>query len=455
MSEERVPRPGIPGGTVVGGRAPQGDLRMQCFRLALESGGAKGVTFDLGEGETRAGKAAENQIVLDHPTVSRAHFAIVHEGDRWLLRDLGSTNGTFLDGSQVREAYLRAGALIEAGDVALRFVPEQVALEIAPSEDRRFGRLVGESRRMRELFAMLERVARADAPVLLQGESGTGKGAVAAAIHEHSGRAGGAFVVFDCASVSKSLIESELFGHERGAFTGAVNQHVGFLEQALGGTLFIDQIEDLDLDLQPKLLRALEERVFRRVGGTGPLRFDARVVAASRKDLRAEIATGRFREDLYFRLSVFVLGLPPLRERREDIPCLVEAFGGAGLWERLPVAVRELFERHAWPGNLRELRNAVERAEHLSSLPGGQLAERLLGAVGAPEIPRPAALESLSVSYEGSFKAGKESLLAAYEREYLRRLLERTGGNVARAAREADLDRKHLYALLKKHSLAG
>ncbi|MHB1846961.1 MAG: sigma 54-interacting transcriptional regulator, partial [Deltaproteobacteria bacterium] len=341
----------------------------------MEKGGPVGTSFDLGDGETRIGKALENQIVIDHPTVSRTHFAVLREGDRWLLRDLGSTNGTFLDGAQVREAYLRAGSLIEAGDVALRFVPEQVPLEIAPSESRRFGRLVGESRRMRELFALLDRVARAQAPVLIQGESGTGKGAVAASIHEHSPRSSGPFVVFDCASVSKSLIESELFGHERGSFTGAVSQHVGFLEQAFGGTLFIDQIEDLELELQPKLLRALEERLFRRVGGTGAQTFDARVVAASRKDLRLEVAAGRFREDLYFRLSVFVLGLPPLRERREDIACLVDSFGGPGAWERLPPSVHEQFEGHGWPGNLRELRNAVERAQSLASLPGGLIAD--------------------------------------------------------------------------------
>ena len=451
---------------------------MQQYRLCVEKGGAVGDVYDVGEGETRVGKDPTNTIVIDHPTVSRSHFAIVREGDRYLLRDLDSTNGTFLDGSHVREAFLKPGSLIEAGDVQLRFVPEQIPVDIAPSASPRFGGLVGESLRMRELFALLDRIAKTDASVVIQGETGTGKGTVAAAIHEHSSRAARPFVVFDCASVSKTLIESELFGHERGAFTGAVGQHVGFLEQSVGGTLFIDQIEDLDLELQPKLLRALEERVFRRVGGTGVLRFDARVIAASRKDLRAEVAAGRFREDLYFRLSVFVLGLPSLRERREDIPMLADNFAGRAVWDGWPPEVKTLFQRHGWPGNLRELRNAVERTQALAALGGPLTADGLLQGetqtrrmtppmpdlrVAAPALftarvaaasPAPAD-ESLPVSYAGTFKDAKDQLVSAFEREYLARLVQRCQGNVARAAREADIDRKHLYSLLKKYGLDG
>ena len=455
----------IPHGTVVSARIGGGDLRVQTYRLVVEAGGPAGVVYALGEGTTRFGKAEGNDVVIDHPTVSRSHFAVVREGDRYLLRDLGSTNGTFLDGAQVREAYLRAGSLVEAGDVRLRVAAEQVPVQIAPSPSDRFDALVGGSLRMRELFALMERIARTESSVVIEGETGTGKGTVAAALHGHSPRAGGPFVVFDCASVARSLIESELFGHERGAFTGAVGQHRGFLEQARGGTLFVDQIEDLDLDLQPKLLRALEERSFRRVGGSGTLEFDARVIVASRKDLGAEVAAGRFREDLYFRLSVFVLGLPPLRERREDIPALVDSFAGGQAWARFPEPVRELFSGHAWPGNLRELRNAVERVQALDAVPGGlgtgrgaldvllrgdrSAAAQAAAAVGS------SGTERLPVSYAGGFKDAKAALVAAFEREYLARLMERTGGNVARAAREADLDRKHLYSLLEKYGLAG
>ncbi len=444
-------------GTVVGGRYISDALRVQRYRLTVEGGAALGQSFDLIEPETRVGKSADNQIALDNPTVSRSHFAVVREGERYLLRDLGSTNGTYLDGSQVREAYLRPGALIEAGEVLLRFVPDQVPVQIQPSESARYGKLVGQSRRMRELFALLAQVAPTEAPVVLLGETGTGKGSVASALHESSPRAAKPFVVVDCASISRTLIESELFGHERGAFTGAVGQRSGLLELALGGTLFLDQIEDLDLDLQPKLLRALEERMFRRVGGTAVLKFDARVLVASRKDLWAEVLAGRFREDLYFRLSVFTLGLPPLRERKEDIPLLVDNFAGHEMWSTLPDSVRELFEAHGWPGNLRELRNAVQRASHLASGPGsmGNLSAQTLLQADAPNSAGAGGVsgDALAVSYAGTFRESKEALMNAFEREYLQRLITRNGGNVAKAAREADVDRKHLHSLLKKYGL--
>ena len=444
-------------GTVVGGRYTSDALRVQRYRLTIEGGASLGSSYDLLEPETRVGKTPDNHIVLDNPTVSRAHFAVLREGERYLLRDLGSTNGTYLDGSQVREAYLRPGALIEAGEVLLRFVPDQVPVQIQPSESARYGKLVGQSRRMRELFALLAQVAPTEAPVVLLGETGTGKGSVASALHESSPRAHKPFVVVDCASISKTLIESELFGHERGAFTGAVGQRSGLLELALGGTLFLDQIEDLDLDLQPKLLRALEERMFRRVGGSAVLKFDARVLIASRKDLWAEVLAGRFREDLYFRLSVFTLSLPPLRERREDIPLLVDNFAGRELWSTLPDGVRELFAAHAWPGNLRELRNATQRAIHLLSTPGAVQPQALLQA-DSPGSPSSTSgllsgSEALPVSYAGTFKESKEALLAAFEHEYLQRLIARNGGNVAKAARDADVDRKHLHTLLKKYGL--
>jgi DNA-binding NtrC family response regulator len=457
---------GIPTGTIIGGRnlltevaqaVPGAGLSAQCYRLCVERGGIVGTLYSLRDGETKVGKAKDNDVVLDHPTVSRTHFAIVQEGDRYLLRDLGSTNGTFLDGAQVREAYLRPGAQIEAGDVALRFQPDQVPVQIAPSESNTFGRLVGESLRMRELFALLAKIAPTDASVVILGETGTGKGSVAHALHEHSKRAAGPFMVVDCAAISKTLIESELFGHERGAFTGAVNQRAGLLELAAGGTLFLDQIEDLDLDLQPKLLRALEERVFRRVGSSTVIRVDARVIAASRKDLWVEVAQRRFREDLFFRLSVFTLTLPPLRERKEDIPSLVDNFAEGPIWKTFRPAIQELFSSHSWPGNLRELRNAVERAQHLAAVGSELRPEALLppSALAAETSESLSGGETLSVSYGGTFKETKEKLLAAFEREYLTRLLHRNGGNIARAAREAEVDRKYLYSLLKKHSLGN
>ena len=397
----------IPLHTLVGSPAQADRLAAQQFHLVLLDTERAGTVYPLSGEELRIGKASENDVVIDHPTVSRNHLVVRRHGDRFLVQDLDSTNGTFLDGAQVREAYLRPGAL-------------------------------------------LQRISSTDSTILLVGETGVGKGAAAKAIHKLSPRAAGPLVVFDCASVSDSLIESELFGHEKGAFTGAVGQRIGCLERAHGGTLFLDEIDDLALDLQPKLLRAIEDREFRRLGASSAISFDARIVVASKKDLWAETQAGRFREDLYFRLSVFTVSLPPLRDRKEDIPLLVDAFAGEGLWARLPEKVRDQFLGHTWPGNVRELRNALERARHMADIP--ELAGDGLLREFTREAPA-AEGDSLPVEFTGPFKACKDELIRAFEREYLTRLLGRTKGNIARAAREAELDRKHLYSLLHKYGL--
>jgi DNA-binding NtrC family response regulator len=257
-------------------------------------------------------------------------------------------------------------------------------------------------------------------------------------------------VVFDCAAASDSLIESEIFGHEKGAFTGAVAQRQGCLERANGGTLFLDEIDDLALDLQPKLLRAIEERKFQRLGSGSPISFDTRIIAASKKDLWAETQGGRFREDLYFRLSVFTVSLPALRNRREDIPLLVDALAGEGLWKRLTPQVRSQLQTHAWPGNVRELRNAVERAKRMVDIPELSTGP-LLRETGAQAAPT--SDEVLPVAFTGPFKDCKDELIRRFEREYLVRLMDRVKGNVAKAAREASLDRKYLYSLLHKYGM--
>ncbi len=440
----------IPLHTVVGARAQTDRLAAQQFHLVLLDTDRAGTVYPLAGELLRIGKAPDNDVVIDHPTVSRNHLVVRRQGDRFLVQDLDSTNGTFLDGAQVREAYLRPGVLLEVGDVRLRFSPQVSPVQIDPSTEDRLGDLVGRSVPMRQIFALLQRISSTDSTILLVGETGVGKGAAAKAIHKLSPRAPAPLVVFDCASVSDSLIESELFGHEKGAFTGAVSQRIGCLERANGGTLFLDEIDDLALDLQPKLLRAIEDREFRRLGASSLVSFDARIVVASKKDLWAETQAGRFREDLYFRLSVFTVNLPPLRDRKEDIPLLVDAFAGEGLWGRLPEKVREQFMGHTWPGNVRELRNALERARHMADIP------ELIGDGLLREFTREApAVEGdfLPVEFTGPFKSCKEELTRAFEREYLTRLLGRTKGNIARAAREAELDRKHLYSLLHKYGL--
>ncbi|MGV3620041.1 MAG: sigma 54-interacting transcriptional regulator [Archangium sp.] len=441
----------IPQRTVLGVRAASANDRFasQEFSLVLVSGPQTGQSFPIGQ-SLRIGKAPDNDVVLDHPTVSRNHLTVRRQGDAFLVQDQGSTNGTFIDGAQVKEGFLRAGALLEVGDVQLRFQPMIKSLDISPTATDRLGDLVGKSVPMRQIFALIQRIAPTDSTLLLIGETGCGKGAASRTIHKLSPRATGPFVTFDCASVSENLIESELFGHEKGAFTGAVAQRVGCLERADGGTLFLDEIDDLPLDLQPKLLRALEDREFRRLGQNGAAhKFDTRVIAASKKDLWAETQAGRFREDLYFRLSVFTLTLPTLRDRKEDLPLLVDALSGGNLWGRLSEKQRDQFLSHTWPGNVRELRNAVERLKHVADIP--ELAsENFLREYSGPDKQDG---ESLPVSYAGPFKDVKDDLIRAFEREYLTRLLSKTRNNIAKAARDAGLDRKHLYSLLHKYGL--
>jgi DNA-binding NtrC family response regulator len=440
----------IPTNTVLGSRPRPDRLAVQEFHLVLVNTDRIGSSYPLTQPAVKVGKSADNDLVIDHPTVSRNHLIVRRQGDRFLVQDLGSTNGTFVDGAQVREAYLRPGALLEVGDVQLRLQPQVAPMEIAPTSEDCLGDLVGRSLPMRQIFALLQRIAPTDSTLLLVGETGTGKGAAAKVIHRQSPRSSGPLVVFDCAAVSDSLIESELFGHEKGAFTGAVAQRIGCLERAHGGTLFLDEIDDLGMDLQPKLLRAIEDREFRRLGASAaPVTFDARIIAASKKDLWAETQAGRFREDLYFRLSVFTVMLPPLRDRTEDIPLLVNAFAGDGLWDRLAPPVREQFLGHTWPGNIRELRNALERAKHMVDIP--ELSTESLLRESSSSLS--AQGEILPVDYAGQFKDCKDELIRRFEREYLTRLLSRSRGNVARAAREAGLDRKHLYSLLHKHNL--
>src|SRR6516165_5196546 len=440
----------IPTHTVLGTRPKPDRLAVQEFHLVLVNTDKAGSSYPLAQSGVKVGKAPDNDLVIDHPTVSRNHLIVRRQGDRFLVQDLGSTNGTFIDGAQVREAYLRPGALLEVGDVQLRFQPQVAPMEIAPTSEDCLGDLVGKSLPMRQIFALLKRIAPTDSTLLLVGETGSGKGAAAKLIHKLSPRTAGPLVIFDCGSVSDSLIESELFGHEKGAFTGAVAQRIGCLERAHGGTLFLDEIDDLAMDLQPKLLRAIEDREFRRLGASDAhVSFDARIVVASKKDLWAETQAGRFREDLYFRLSVFTVSLPPLRDRKEDIPLLVNAFATEELWEKLPPAVRDQFLAHNWPGNVRELRNALERARHMVQIP--ELDSHALIRESSPQVGSQGPV--VPVSYDGAFKECKEDLIRTFEREYLTRLLQKSKGNVARAARDAELDRKHLYSLLHKYHL--
>ena len=419
------------------------DLKLQTPTLAVDvvTGPDKGKTAILPGPEVRIGSGKGCDLVVHDATVSRQHVIVRIEDGRIRVLDGGSKNGTRLDGNYVRDAYARPDSLIVAGDTTVRLRMASSLVTLALSSRERFGGLIGRSIAMRQLFALLEKVAASDTSVLIEGETGTGKELVAEALHDEGRRASATFGVFDCSAVSAALIESELFGHVKGAFTGAVADRAGAFESADGGTLFLDEIGELPLDLQPKLLRALESREIRRVGSNAPRAVDVRIVAATNRSLAREVDAGRFREDLYYRLAVVTVAMPPLRERIDDVPFLVAHFakqlGGEPLSEQ---SVRTLSAR-AWPGNVRELRNAVMHAQ----------------SIGPPELgaAAPVAPNAPAIDLSVPLKIGRERWSDAFERAYLERALERTGGNVSRAAELAGVNRRFVQRAMKRYGLRG
>ena len=305
---------------------------------------------------------------------------------------------------------------------------------------------------MRDIYSLLERVAPSDLAVLIEGETGTGKELCAEAIHDRSPRAKEPFVICDLAGMSRSLIESELFGHVRGAFTSADRDRQGAFAQANGGTIFVDEVGELELDVQPRLLRAIEQRRIKPVGQTNYRDVDVRVIAATNRDLREEVRAGRFRPDLYHRLAVVRIDLPPLRERKEDIPLLVHHF----LFGReidVSDETLEFLDHYDWPGNVRELKNSLQRAVSLIGQ-GTSLSPALLGLHDAAlKIASGSSGDWPEPSVGERFSTAKERLINAWERSYVGALLKRAGGNVSRAARDGGMDRVYLHRLIKKHAL--
>jgi transcriptional regulator with GAF, ATPase, and Fis domain len=330
------------------------------------------------------------------------------------------------------------------------FSPLGESTELQLTRRERFGRLIGRSVAMKKVFRLLETYAATDATVLIEGGTGTGKEVVAEEIHRHSPGRDKPFVVVDCSALARGIVESELFGHVRGAFTGAAADRKGAFELADGGTIFLDEIGDLSLDLQPKLLRALERKEIRRIGSNEVRRVDVRIIAATNKQLKKEVNAGNFREDLYFRLSVAKIEVPLLRDRREDIPLLVSTFleelSGNGDPNQLPDAEQTLrwFQEYDWPGNGRELRNVVERTLLAQESP-----TELESGIGRAETPG----AGPSGPPSGPFKTVKDRVIRDFELAYLRDLLERNGWNVSKAAREAQIERAYLQRLVKKHGL--
>ncbi len=433
-------------------------------------------TFDQRE-TISMGAADDNDLVLRDETVSRNHCRVFQEAGQYLIRDLDSTNGTFVNRVRVREAWLKPGCTITLGTTELRFASTDETFRIVPSERSRFQELIGRDVMMREIYAILEKIGPTDATVVIEGETGTGKEVVARSLHLASRRANGPFMVFDCGAVPENLIESELFGHEKGSFTGAIGTRQGVFEMANGGTVFLDELGELALDLQPKLLRVLEQREVKRVGGTKPIKVDVRVVAATNRDLEDEVRNGRFREDLFYRLSVVRLKLPSLRLRIDDIPILIQHFLKNGRFNQLPDGSRKvkLISRAAldrlldydWPGNVRELHNVIERAVSFAESDAIEVRDlpdhiavvlRPIHEESTVREKGPSAASGgpgSAPDVQGTFKDAKEAWVATFEKDYIEALLKRNNNNISHAAREAEIDRKYFRKLMKKYGITA
>ena len=412
------------------------------IRANVVSGPDAGLAVVLAGPRATVGANRDCDLTLQDPTVSGAHLVlrVTERGVR--ITDSGSRNGTRVDGLQVLDAYARADSSITIGETTMRLRLLADSIAVPVSNHRRFGAVIGESVAMRQLFGVLERVAPTDATVLIEGETGTGKDIVAESIHDQSPRAEGPFIVFDCSAASENLIESALFGHVEGAFTGAQRDRQGAFEAAHGGTLFLDEIGELPRHLQPKLLRALESRKIIPVGSNTPMAVDVRILAATNRVLANEIEHGRFRQDLYFRLAVVRVVNPALRERPDDIPMLVDHFVrqiDPGTSTVIRSDTIEMWQAMAWPGNVRELRNAVAR-----TLTGVDMHH---GAVP------PASPSSRTVDLGVPLKEARDRVSDAFELAYLKRALEQAGGNVSRAAEIAGVNRKFIYRTFQRLGL--
>ncbi|MDB4995566.1 MAG: Response regulator of zinc sigma-54-dependent two-component system [Myxococcaceae bacterium] len=409
-------------------------------------------------GRIFVGKSKACQLELSDPLASRRHFALLIEGNGARLTDLDSTNGTQVNGVRVLEALVFGGELVRVGDTT-------IAVRIGAKRPRklsgatRFGRFLGASPELTRLYPVCERLALSDVPVILEGETGTGKELLAEALHEASSRASGPFIVFDCTTSPAGLLEARLFGHERGAFTGAVGARPGVFEEASGGTLLIDEIGDLDVALQAKLLRAVQTGQVQRLGGTTWIKTDVRVLAATRRDLEREIQAGRFRDDLYYRLAVARLEIPPLRRRAGDVRLLAEHLWAQACPAGPPIAedlvVR--LESYAWPGNVRELSNAILHHAALGDLADvdgvARTASRATDDAIEPGAgPRRSADPSdgiiASVVARGlPFPRARREVMEAFEERYVDAMLEKHEHNISKAAAAAGIARRYFYTI--------
>ncbi|HUH03560.1 MAG TPA: sigma 54-interacting transcriptional regulator [Kofleriaceae bacterium] len=388
------------------------------------------------------GKDRSVNVVLDDPHVSRYHVRLTLTARGVRVEDLQSRNGTHINGVRVEDVVLEDAAVLTLGLTNVRLELGQIA------ERRAFGNAIGSSPAMQAVFSVLHKLAPSEVSLLLTGETGTGKDVLARAIHEGSPRKGKPFAVFDCGAVAANLIESDLFGHDKGAFTGATGTREGVFERGNGGTVFLDEIGELPLELQPRLLRVIEQRQVTRVGGQETRHVDIRLVAATNRDLEAEVEAGRFRQDLFFRLAAAVVSIPPLRERLDDLPALVQVML-ADLGTNLNVSsgVLAALAAYDWPGNVRELRNVIDSAVALADGPTLEPRHLLFFRLQGRTNARGARAETLDRLPLGG------RALEMLERVAIKQTLEQTGGNKAQAARMLGIASSTLYEKLKKYDM--
>jgi len=439
-------------------------LQLETCSISVVKGGTGGGVRTFSKDIIRIGAHHRSDVIINDGTVSRFHCEIHKHSDGYRLVDEGSTNGTYIGQLRIREVYLYAGCEFQIGNTTLSFSPQVEQISVEESTQSRCGSLIGGSRKMRSIYSLIERLAPSDLSVVIQGETGTGKELVAQAIHQHSRRADQPLVIFDCSAVPEHLIESELFGHEKGAFSGAIRTHAGVFEQADGGTLFLDELGELSISLQPKLLRALESGMIRRVGGERTIKVDVRIISATNRHLDDMVKNQTFRQDLFYRLAKVQLPLPPLREREGDVVMIAEHFlerlnqqnkGYRYISGITPNALHQL-AAWSWPGNIRELRNVIERAYTFADremIHSADLTTQIQ-TVQAHQVIEDQGQGSLNfdIPESCSLKEAKERIISTFEKDYLQQLLERHN-NISAVSREAGIDRRHVYRLMKKYGL--
>ncbi|MEZ4307210.1 MAG: sigma 54-interacting transcriptional regulator [Polyangiaceae bacterium] len=421
-------------------------VRLTSAKVLVTAGPDAGLEATIGAAGLVVGTGQGADLRLSDRRVSRAHLSLRAEPDGVRLTELGSRNGTYFAGARVHDLALVEDASVVLGETTLLVRVLSEPLDVSVSSRQTFGQAIARSAGMRHVFELLEQAARTDVTVLLEGESGTGKEVLAHALHEESPRKDGPFVVVDCGAIPEKLVESELFGHERGAFTGAVAARAGAFEQASEGTLFLDEIGELPLEAQPKLLRALESRSFRRVGGSKAVHTRARVVAATNRKLREAVRKKEFRGDLFYRLAVVHVTVPQLRDRPDDVLPLAESFLRRATGDpkaAIPAELSALLMSYSWPGNARELRNVVERFATF-----GRTDPRVL--FGEAEAPSPGLSVDVGVLDGLPYHEAKQRLIDAFHRGVLPRAVDACGGNVARAAEQLGLPKASLYRMLQQ-----